>query len=150
MTSRNPNQLPKSLPPNTIPLRVRNSTYYLGSGGHQQAVHILKWSSFRPLVPCKCYKHLGMTCRTRGNTLWGHCPAPTSGCPSLWQCSSTCGKGLQSRVVQCMHKVTGRHGSECPTLSKPAAYRQCHQEVCNDKINVNTITSPRLGEYFWS
>ncbi|ELK24191.1 A disintegrin and metalloproteinase with thrombospondin motifs 17, partial [Myotis davidii] len=53
------------------------------------------------------------------------------------KCSSTCGKGLQSRVVQCMHKVTGRHGNECPTLSKPAAYRQCHQEVCNDKINVN-------------
>lgn len=45
-----------------------------------------------------------------------------------------------------MHKVTGRHGSECPALAKPAAYRQCHQEVCNDKINVNTITSPRLGE----
>ena len=49
-------------------------------------------------------------------------------------------------MVQCMHKVTGRHGSECPALAKPAAYRQCHQEVCNDKINVNTITSPRLGE----
>lgn len=65
---------------------------------------------------------------------------------SLLQCSSTCGKGLQSRVVQCMHKVTGRHGSECPVLAKPAAYRQCHQEVCNDRINVNTITSPRLGE----
>ncbi|XP_063105994.1 A disintegrin and metalloproteinase with thrombospondin motifs 17 isoform X1 [Cavia porcellus] len=61
------------------------------------------------------------------------------------KCSSTCGKGLQSRVVQCMHKVTGRHGSECPSISKPAAYRQCHQEVCNDKINVNTITSPRLA-----
>ncbi|XP_036267681.1 A disintegrin and metalloproteinase with thrombospondin motifs 17 [Pipistrellus kuhlii] len=60
-------------------------------------------------------------------------------------CSSTCGKGLQSRVVQCMHKVTGRHGSECPALAKPAAYRQCHLEVCNDKINVNTITSPRLA-----
>lgn len=72
--------------------------------------------------------------------------APRSGCPCLWQCSSTCGKGLQSRVVQCMHKVTGRHGNECPALSKPAAYRQCYQEACNDKINVNTITSPRLGE----
>ncbi|OWK08881.1 hypothetical protein Celaphus_00015155 [Cervus elaphus hippelaphus] len=60
-------------------------------------------------------------------------------------CSSTCGKGLQSRVVQCMHKVTGRHGNECPALAKPAAYKQCHQEVCNDKINVNTITSPRLA-----
>ncbi|XP_053127691.1 A disintegrin and metalloproteinase with thrombospondin motifs 17 [Hemicordylus capensis] len=61
------------------------------------------------------------------------------------KCSSTCGKGLQSRVVQCMHKVTGRHGNECPALSKPAAYRQCHQEACNEKINVNTITSPRLA-----
>ncbi|XP_035159591.1 A disintegrin and metalloproteinase with thrombospondin motifs 17 isoform X1 [Callithrix jacchus] len=60
-------------------------------------------------------------------------------------CSSTCGKGLQSRVVQCMHKVTGRHGSECPALSKPAPYRQCYQEVCNDRINANTITSPRLA-----
>uniref|UniRef100_A0A8D2LWD1 ADAM metallopeptidase with thrombospondin type 1 motif 17 n=1 Tax=Varanus komodoensis TaxID=61221 RepID=A0A8D2LWD1_VARKO len=61
------------------------------------------------------------------------------------KCSSTCGKGLQSRVVQCMHKVTGRHGNECPVLSKLAAYRQCHQEACNEKINVNTITSPRLA-----
>ncbi|KAM6203101.1 LOW QUALITY PROTEIN: A disintegrin and metalloproteinase with thrombospondin motifs 17 [Rhynchocyon petersi] len=61
------------------------------------------------------------------------------------KCSSTCGNGLQSRVVQCMHKVTGRHGSECSALSKPEAYRQCHQEACNDKINVNTITSPRLA-----
>ncbi|XP_063572820.1 A disintegrin and metalloproteinase with thrombospondin motifs 17 isoform X2 [Pongo abelii] len=60
-------------------------------------------------------------------------------------CSSTCGKGLQSRVVQCMHKVTGRHGSECPALSKPAPYRQCYQQVCNDRINANTITSPRLA-----
>ncbi|XP_013917194.1 PREDICTED: A disintegrin and metalloproteinase with thrombospondin motifs 17-like [Thamnophis sirtalis] len=61
------------------------------------------------------------------------------------KCSSTCGKGLQSRVVQCMHKVTGRHGNECPTFSKLAAYRQCHQQACNEKINVNTITSPRLA-----
>ncbi|XP_029431490.1 A disintegrin and metalloproteinase with thrombospondin motifs 17 isoform X3 [Rhinatrema bivittatum] len=61
------------------------------------------------------------------------------------KCSATCGKGLQSRVVQCMHRVTGRHGNECPMLSKPAAYRQCHVEACNEKINVNTITSPRLA-----
>lgn len=73
---------------------------------------------------------------------WGDAE-PAALCP---QCSSTCGKGLQSRVVQCMHKVTGRHGSECPALAKPSTYRQCHLEVCNDKINVNTITSPRLGE----
>ncbi|XP_073474477.1 A disintegrin and metalloproteinase with thrombospondin motifs 17 isoform X2 [Aquarana catesbeiana] len=61
------------------------------------------------------------------------------------KCSSTCGKGLQSRVVQCMHKVTGRHGIECSFLSKPVAYRQCHQEACNEKVNANTITSPRLA-----
>ncbi|XP_028678986.1 A disintegrin and metalloproteinase with thrombospondin motifs 17 [Erpetoichthys calabaricus] len=60
------------------------------------------------------------------------------------KCSSTCGKGLQSRVVQCMHRVTGRHGNECPTVTKPPAYRQCHQEICNEKANANTITSPRL------
>ncbi|XP_058854884.1 A disintegrin and metalloproteinase with thrombospondin motifs 17-like isoform X1 [Acipenser ruthenus] len=60
------------------------------------------------------------------------------------KCSSTCGKGLQSRVVQCMHKVTGRHGNECPSVTKPPAYRQCHQAACNKKVNVNTITSPRL------
>lgn len=63
-----------------------------------------------------------------------------------FQCSSSCGRGLQSRVVQCMHRVTGRHGSDCPTVLKPPAYRQCHQGACNDRINVNTITSPRLGK----
>ncbi|KAG7327385.1 hypothetical protein KOW79_008991 [Hemibagrus wyckioides] len=61
------------------------------------------------------------------------------------KCSSSCGRGLQSRVVQCMHRVTGRHGSDCPTVLKPPAYRQCHQGACNDKVNVNTITSPRLA-----
>ncbi|XP_067827742.1 A disintegrin and metalloproteinase with thrombospondin motifs 17 [Heptranchias perlo] len=61
------------------------------------------------------------------------------------KCSSTCGKGLQSRVVQCMHRVTGRHGNECPSLTKPPAYKQCHQKPCNENINVNTITSPRLA-----
>ncbi|KAJ8398333.1 hypothetical protein AAFF_G00429030 [Aldrovandia affinis] len=61
------------------------------------------------------------------------------------KCSSSCGRGLQSRVVQCMHKVTGRHGNDCPVVFKPAAYRQCHQGACNEKVNVNTITSPRLA-----
>ncbi|XP_053491209.1 A disintegrin and metalloproteinase with thrombospondin motifs 17 isoform X1 [Ictalurus furcatus] len=61
------------------------------------------------------------------------------------KCSSSCGRGLQSRVVQCMHRVTGRHGSDCPTVLKPPAYRQCHQGACNEKVNVNTITSPRLA-----
>uniref|UniRef100_A0A8C2PYF8 ADAM metallopeptidase with thrombospondin type 1 motif, 17 n=1 Tax=Cyprinus carpio TaxID=7962 RepID=A0A8C2PYF8_CYPCA len=61
------------------------------------------------------------------------------------KCSSSCGRGLQSRVVQCMHKVTGRHGSDCPAVLKPTAYRQCHLGTCNVKVNVNTITSPRLA-----
>ncbi|XP_076879121.1 A disintegrin and metalloproteinase with thrombospondin motifs 17 isoform X2 [Brachyhypopomus gauderio] len=61
------------------------------------------------------------------------------------KCSSSCGRGLQSRVVQCMHRVTGRHGSDCPVVLKPPAYRQCHQGACNEKVNVNTITSPRLA-----
>uniref|UniRef100_A0A3Q3G6A6 ADAM metallopeptidase with thrombospondin type 1 motif, 17 n=1 Tax=Labrus bergylta TaxID=56723 RepID=A0A3Q3G6A6_9LABR len=61
------------------------------------------------------------------------------------KCSSSCGKGLQSRVVQCMHKVTGRHGNDCPSTLRPPTYRPCHQGTCNEKINVNTITSPRLA-----
>ncbi|XP_012672675.2 A disintegrin and metalloproteinase with thrombospondin motifs 17 [Clupea harengus] len=61
------------------------------------------------------------------------------------KCSSSCGRALQSRVVQCMHRVTGRHGNDCPAVLKPPAYRQCHQGACNEKVNVNTITSPRLA-----
>ncbi|KAJ8007429.1 hypothetical protein DPEC_G00117400 [Dallia pectoralis] len=61
------------------------------------------------------------------------------------KCSVTCGKGMQSRVIQCMHKITGRHGNECFSSEKPAAYRPCHQQPCNDRVNVNTITSPRLA-----
>ncbi|XP_062410855.1 A disintegrin and metalloproteinase with thrombospondin motifs 19-like [Sardina pilchardus] len=61
------------------------------------------------------------------------------------KCSVTCGKGMQSRVIQCMHKITGRHGNECFSSEKPAAYRPCQQQPCNEKINVNTITSPRLA-----
>ncbi|XP_067839357.1 A disintegrin and metalloproteinase with thrombospondin motifs 19-like [Heptranchias perlo] len=61
------------------------------------------------------------------------------------KCSVTCGKGMQSRVIQCMHKVTGRHGHDCFPSEKPAAYRPCHLKPCNEKVNVNTITSPRLA-----
>ncbi|KAM8887798.1 A disintegrin and metalloproteinase with thrombospondin motifs 17 isoform 1-T1 [Synchiropus picturatus] len=61
------------------------------------------------------------------------------------KCSTSCGKGLQSRVVQCMHKVTGRHGNDCPAAPRPPTYRPCHQGTCNEKVNVNTITSPRLA-----
>ncbi|XP_062340399.1 A disintegrin and metalloproteinase with thrombospondin motifs 19-like [Osmerus eperlanus] len=61
------------------------------------------------------------------------------------KCSVTCGKGMQSRVIQCMHKITGRHGNECFSSEKPAAYRPCQQQACNERNNVNTITSPRLA-----
>eukprot|EP00063_Salmo_salar_P068051 XP_014042886.1 PREDICTED: A disintegrin and metalloproteinase with thrombospondin motifs 17-like isoform X1 [Salmo salar] len=44
-----------------------------------------------------------------------------------------------------MHRVTGRHGNDCPVVFRPPTYRPCHQEACNDKVNVNTITSPRLA-----
>ncbi|XP_008403161.1 A disintegrin and metalloproteinase with thrombospondin motifs 17 [Poecilia reticulata] len=46
------------------------------------------------------------------------------------KCSSTCGKGLQSRVVQCMHKDTGRHGDNCPLMLRPPIYRSCYRESC--------------------
>uniref|UniRef100_A0A3P8V8I9 ADAM metallopeptidase with thrombospondin type 1 motif 17 n=1 Tax=Cynoglossus semilaevis TaxID=244447 RepID=A0A3P8V8I9_CYNSE len=65
---------------------------------------------------------------------WGPC-----------SCSSSCGKGLQSRVVQCMHKITGRHGTDCAVTLRPPTYRPCHHGACNEKVNVNTITSPRLA-----
>ncbi|XP_034040129.1 A disintegrin and metalloproteinase with thrombospondin motifs 17 [Thalassophryne amazonica] len=61
------------------------------------------------------------------------------------KCSSSCGRGLQSRVVQCMHKVNGRHGNNCLVTLRPLTYRPCHHGTCNEKINVNTITSPRLA-----
>ncbi|XP_039858074.1 A disintegrin and metalloproteinase with thrombospondin motifs 17 isoform X1 [Simochromis diagramma] len=61
------------------------------------------------------------------------------------KCSSSCGKGLQSRVVQCMHKVTGRHGNNCSVMLRPPTYRSCHSGNCDEKINANTITSPRLA-----
>nr|XP_033784858.1 A disintegrin and metalloproteinase with thrombospondin motifs 19 isoform X2 [Geotrypetes seraphini] len=61
------------------------------------------------------------------------------------KCSVTCGKGMQSRVIQCMHKITGRHGNECLASEKPAAYRPCSLQTCNEKSNVNKITSPRLA-----
>ncbi|XP_029474871.1 A disintegrin and metalloproteinase with thrombospondin motifs 19 [Rhinatrema bivittatum] len=61
------------------------------------------------------------------------------------KCSVTCGKGMQSRVIQCMHKITGRHGNECFPSEKPAAYRPCNLQTCNEKSNVNKITSPRLA-----
>ncbi|XP_015248575.1 PREDICTED: A disintegrin and metalloproteinase with thrombospondin motifs 17-like [Cyprinodon variegatus] len=49
------------------------------------------------------------------------------------KCSSTCGKGLQSRVVQCMHKDTGRHGDSCPLMLRPPIYRSCFREYCFNK-----------------
>ncbi|XP_061669447.1 A disintegrin and metalloproteinase with thrombospondin motifs 17 isoform X3 [Syngnathoides biaculeatus] len=65
------------------------------------------------------------------------------------KCSSSCGRGLQSRAVQCMHKVTGRHGNECPASGRPPTYRPCGPaEACRREVagvDGNTITSPRLA-----
>ncbi|XP_072889071.1 A disintegrin and metalloproteinase with thrombospondin motifs 17 isoform X3 [Hemitrygon akajei] len=61
------------------------------------------------------------------------------------KCSSTCGRGLQSRVVQCMHRITGRHGNECPSLTKPPAYKQCHQKPCDGSVIVNRVTPSGLA-----
>ncbi|XP_035252596.1 A disintegrin and metalloproteinase with thrombospondin motifs 17-like [Anguilla anguilla] len=58
------------------------------------------------------------------------------------KCSSTCGRGHQSRVVQCMHKVTGRHGNDCPIYFKPSTSRRCSQGPCIK--NMNNIRFPRL------
>ncbi|XP_061077888.1 A disintegrin and metalloproteinase with thrombospondin motifs 17-like isoform X2 [Conger conger] len=54
------------------------------------------------------------------------------------KCSSTCGRGHQSRVVQCMHKVTGRHGNDCPIYFKPPASRRCSQGLCTKNMNALT------------
>uniref|UniRef100_A0A3B3TC47 ADAM metallopeptidase with thrombospondin type 1 motif 17 n=1 Tax=Paramormyrops kingsleyae TaxID=1676925 RepID=A0A3B3TC47_9TELE len=95
----------------------------------------------------KCSSHCGQGTRRRTIT----CTNPHGRVSAnmfsigIFQCSSSCGRGLQSRVVQCMHRVTGRHGSDCAGVLKPPAYRQCHQGACNEKVNVNTITSPRLA-----
>ncbi|XP_051920119.1 A disintegrin and metalloproteinase with thrombospondin motifs 17 [Hippocampus zosterae] len=66
------------------------------------------------------------------------------------KCSSSCGRGLQSRAVQCMHKVSGRHGSECPPALRPPTYRPCRpQGECRRRqatqLDGNAITSPRLA-----
>ncbi|KAM9825274.1 A disintegrin and metalloproteinase with thrombospondin motifs 17 isoform 1-T1 [Syngnathus typhle] len=65
------------------------------------------------------------------------------------KCSSSCGRGLQSRAVQCMHKVTGRHGDACPPGARPPTYRPCRAEGdCRregHRVDGNTITSPRLA-----
>ncbi|MEQ2244778.1 A disintegrin and metalloproteinase with thrombospondin motifs 17 [Ilyodon furcidens] len=52
------------------------------------------------------------------------------------KCSSTCGKGLQSRVVQCMHKDTGRHGDNCPLMLRPPIYRSCYRQSCFVKVHM--------------
>nr|XP_032803926.1 A disintegrin and metalloproteinase with thrombospondin motifs 17 isoform X2 [Petromyzon marinus] len=60
------------------------------------------------------------------------------------KCSTSCGRGLQSRVVHCMHRVSGRHGSGCEADGKPVTYRECGVGECDRTFDANTITSPRL------
>uniref|UniRef100_M3ZG62 ADAM metallopeptidase with thrombospondin type 1 motif 17 n=1 Tax=Xiphophorus maculatus TaxID=8083 RepID=M3ZG62_XIPMA len=57
------------------------------------------------------------------------------------KCSSTCGKGVQSRVVQCMHKDTGRHGDNCPLTLRPPIYRSCYRESCFNRGDVNSASN---------
>ncbi|XP_017295744.1 A disintegrin and metalloproteinase with thrombospondin motifs 17 [Kryptolebias marmoratus] len=59
------------------------------------------------------------------------------------KCSATCGRGLQSRVVQCMHKETGRHGDHCPLTLRPPIYRHCQRRLCSESANIKT--SARQG-----
>ncbi|KAI1904134.1 hypothetical protein AGOR_G00002560 [Albula goreensis] len=61
------------------------------------------------------------------------------------KCSSTCGRAFQSRVVHCMHKVTGRHGDDCPVYYKPPTSRQCNQGPCVNHITVSNIVPPRTA-----
>ncbi|CAG5850450.1 unnamed protein product [Menidia menidia] len=63
------------------------------------------------------------------------------------KCSSSCGKGLQSRVVHCMHKVTGRHGDDCPVTLRPPIYQTCHRGICTDKV-AGDSTSPRRPDVY--
>uniref|UniRef100_A0A8C4QS82 ADAM metallopeptidase with thrombospondin type 1 motif 19 n=1 Tax=Eptatretus burgeri TaxID=7764 RepID=A0A8C4QS82_EPTBU len=62
------------------------------------------------------------------------------------QCSCSCGRGLQSRAVHCMHRISGRHGKDCLPSLKPSSYMKCHQKPCDVTISVKKITSQRLGE----
>ncbi|KAJ8393068.1 hypothetical protein AAFF_G00067510 [Aldrovandia affinis] len=63
------------------------------------------------------------------------------------KCSSTCGRGHQSRIVQCMHKVTGRHGNDCPIYYKPPTSRQCNKSPCINNVNIDNSEAPRLGSF---
>ncbi|XP_078800984.1 A disintegrin and metalloproteinase with thrombospondin motifs 17-like isoform X2 [Oryzias latipes] len=61
------------------------------------------------------------------------------------KCSSSCGRGLQSRVIQCMHIVTGHHGDSCPVVLRPPTYRKCYQDPCPEEISTNSVSSRRPG-----
>uniref|UniRef100_A0A3P9HQR8 ADAM metallopeptidase with thrombospondin type 1 motif, 17 n=1 Tax=Oryzias latipes TaxID=8090 RepID=A0A3P9HQR8_ORYLA len=61
------------------------------------------------------------------------------------KCSSSCGRGLQSRVIQCMHIVTGHHGDSCPVVLRPPTYRKCYQDPCPEEIGTNSVSSWRPG-----
>ncbi|XP_013888719.1 A disintegrin and metalloproteinase with thrombospondin motifs 17 [Austrofundulus limnaeus] len=60
------------------------------------------------------------------------------------KCSATCGRGVQSRVVQCMHRDTGRHGDNCPSSLRPPTYRPCQQNLCSETRIIRTSTHHRV------
>uniref|UniRef100_UPI00358E6071 A disintegrin and metalloproteinase with thrombospondin motifs 17-like n=1 Tax=Myxine glutinosa TaxID=7769 RepID=UPI00358E6071 len=61
------------------------------------------------------------------------------------KCSCSCGRGLQSRAVHCMHRISGRHGKGCASSLKPSSYMKCHQKPCDVTISAKKITSQRLA-----
>ncbi|RVE74949.1 hypothetical protein OJAV_G00027530 [Oryzias javanicus] len=54
------------------------------------------------------------------------------------KCSLSCGRGLQSRVVQCMHIVTGHHGESCPVVLRPPTYRKCYHDACSAETGMTS------------
>ncbi|XP_024117551.1 A disintegrin and metalloproteinase with thrombospondin motifs 17 isoform X2 [Oryzias melastigma] len=58
------------------------------------------------------------------------------------KCSLSCGRGLQSRVVQCMHIVTGHHGDSCPVVLRPPTYRKCYHHACAEEMTSVPLRKP--------
>ncbi|KAI1904399.1 hypothetical protein AGOR_G00005240 [Albula goreensis] len=61
-----------------------------------------------------------------------HLPCPSDWTTGNWsECSTTCGKGLQSRDVTC----TLNTGAECDLKKKPNSEKPCHAEDCPKTVD---------------